>query len=88
MVLFCRARSDAAITFREPVERDFLRSGARKAYLVPKHEILRGQFDLEDMRDVLRANDTATLEETQRKSAVGHWNVMRTVVPGKVWELW
>jgi hypothetical protein len=87
MVLFCRARSDAAITFREPVERDFLRSGARKAYLVPRHEIGMATFDLEDAGDVLRANDTGRLEETQRRSAVGHWKVMRTVVPGKIWEL-
>lgn len=88
MVFFCRAHSEAPITFREPVERDFLRSGARKAYLVPKHEILREEFDLKDVGDVLRANNTAMLEETQQKSAVGHWNVMRTVVPGKIWELW
>lgn len=88
MVLFCRSRSEEPITFRKPVERDFLRSGARKAYLVPQHEILRKEFDLEDVWDVLRANDTASLEATQRRSAVGHWNVMRTVVPGKVWELW
>ncbi|KFX97789.1 hypothetical protein V490_02636 [Pseudogymnoascus sp. VKM F-3557] len=88
MVFFCRAHSEAPITFREPVERDYLRSGARKAYLVPKHEILREEFDLKDVGDVLRANNTAMLEETQQKSAVGHWNVMRTVVPGKIWELW
>lgn len=88
MVLFCRARSETPITFRAPVERDFLRSGARKAYLVPKHEILRGEFELEDMEDVLRANGTQRLVETQSRSAVGHWNVMRTVVPGKIWELW
>ncbi|KFY11669.1 hypothetical protein V492_04338 [Pseudogymnoascus sp. VKM F-4246] len=88
MVLFCRARSKELITFREPVERDFLRSGSRKAYLVPQHEILRDEFDLEDMGNVLRSNDTVALEETQRRSAVGHWNVMRTVVPGKIWELW
>ena len=87
MVLSCRARSEAPITFREPVERDFLRSGARQVYLVPKHEIELSTFDLEDMEDVLRRNDTSRLVETQSKSAVGHWNVMRTVMPGKVWEM-
>ena len=88
MVLFCRARSAAPITFREPLERDFLRSGARKAYLVPRHEIALAAFDLEDGGDVLRRNDTGRLVATQTRSAVGHWNVMRTVVPGKIWELW
>lgn len=55
---------------------------------MPQHEIDLSTFNLEDMDDVLRKNNTEKLTETQRKSAVGHWNVMRDVVPGKIWELW
>jgi len=65
-----------------------LRSGARQAYLVPKHEIALERFALGDGEDVLRINSTERVSETQTKSAVGHWKVMRTVVPGKIWELW
>jgi len=86
--VFCHTNSSAPLTFRQPIEADFLRSGARKVYLVPEHEIGLDAFDLENMEDVLRLANRERLVETQMKSAVGHWEVMRTVVPGKIWELW
>ena len=67
---------------------DFLGSGARQEYMMPKIEIPLETVDTLDMSDVLRVNNTMRLTETQRKSAVGHWRVMRTVLPPKIWELW
>ena len=37
MVIFC-TNSDSPLTFRTPNEKDMLGSGARKMYLLPKHE--------------------------------------------------
>lgn len=88
MVLFCRARSSAPVTFRDPIVADFLGSGARQEYMMPKIEIPLETVDRLDMSDVLRVNSTIRLTETQRKSAVGHWRVMRTVLPPTIWELW
>ena len=88
MVLFCRANSAAAVTFREPIPADFLGSGSRQEYMVPKIEMPLDSVDTEDMSDVLTVRNTMRLTTSQRKSAVGHWEVMRTVLPPKIWELW
>ncbi len=102
MVMFCRASTSggwwfpsAPLSFREPVTADFLGSGARQGYLVPQHEIslesilteAEEVLDREDW-DVLTRENRGRLKETQKKSAIGHWRVMRTVLPEKVWELW
>jgi hypothetical protein len=112
MVIFCTkplssnppsttAASEKQITFRKPVEKDFLGSNARRAYLMPKWEI--GAEELKEMGglgkggkekeermelDILRKNDTDRLMDWQVKSAVGHWGVMRGVLPGGVWIDW
>lgn len=88
MVLFCRANSAASVTFRDPVPADFLGSGSRQEYMMPKIEVPLDSVDKEDMSDVLMANNTMRLTASQRKSALGHWRVMRTVLPPKIWELW
>lgn len=86
VVIFCK-RSEGPLVFRDPVAGDFLRSRARNMYLVPRHEITLGDFKAED-RGLLMANGTAELEAGQEASAIGHWGVMRTVIPPGVWELW
>lgn len=37
---------------------------------------------------VLRKGKTGVLERGQRASAVGHWAIMRRVLPRGVWENW
>ncbi|KAM3074977.1 hypothetical protein ACMFMG_007560 [Clarireedia jacksonii] len=110
MVIFCTkplssnppstiAASEKQITFRKPVETDFLGSNARRAFLMPKWEI--GAEELKGMGgegkgsknegielDILRKNDTEKLMDWQVKSAVGHWGVMRGVLPGGIWIDW
>lgn len=89
MVVFCHAQNTrSGVHFRKPVEADYLGSPSIKAYLVPKFEIPLEGIDISDLSDVLRMNNTRRLAETQKKSAMGHWRVMRTVLPPKVWELW
>ncbi|KAJ9502145.1 hypothetical protein H2202_002209 [Exophiala xenobiotica] len=85
MVFFCR-KSDSPINFRRPVEADFLGSNARREYMLPTHEISPSSFDASV--DVLRSGKTKQLEKWQAQSAIGHWRVMRTVLPAAVWNNW
>lgn len=86
MVFFCRKPATEAVKFRKPVEADFLGSGLRKAYMFPQHEIKASEFKADG--DILTINNAGLLEKYQTKSAVGHWKVMRTVLPDGVWENW
>jgi hypothetical protein len=85
MVFFCR-KSDVPIKFRRPVEADFLESNARREYMLPTHEISPSSFDASV--DILRSGKTKQLEKWQAQSAIGHWRVMRTVLPAAVWNNW
>lgn len=88
MVIFCTNEA-AEITFRKPVTSDYLGSRARKTFLVPQYEIKSAYFEeQEGDGGVLSKNDTLRLTKWQEKSAVGHWNVMRFVLPALVWEGW
>lgn len=86
MVFFCKKQAGAPVTFRAPVEADFLGSAARREFLVPKHEIMPEVFD--SSVDVLKKGKTKELEKWQAQSAMGHWKVMRTVLPDAIWENW
>jgi hypothetical protein len=88
MVIFC-TKSSEPITFRTILESDYLGSGARRQFLKPKYEIEAGIFEeREGDGEVLSSNDTLRLTEWQQKSAVGHWRVMRTVLPDEIWQSW
>ncbi|TLD12411.1 uncharacterized protein PgNI_04220 [Pyricularia grisea] len=88
MVIFCRkTETSTPLTFREPIEKDMLDSVSRVHFLLPKHEVLESEF-LSNETSVLRRNNTQILEKWHKKSAMGHWEVMRTVVPLQIWESW
>ena len=92
MVMFCH-NSEEAFTFRNPVEADYLGSQARRFHLLPKHEIAYSFFagrtgDGDGKVKILRKGKTQALEVWQRESAVGHWGIMRTVLPDVIWENW
>jgi hypothetical protein len=58
-------------------------------FLMPKHEIKGSVFETQEGDgEVLSRNSTKRLSKWQQTSAVGHWNVMRTVLPSEVWENW
>ncbi|KAL8418848.1 hypothetical protein RB594_002161 [Gaeumannomyces avenae] len=86
MVFFCQ-KSEGRITFRNPTQQDTLGSIARDSYLLPKHEVLESDF-LASEESILARNSTDQLVKWHEKSALGHWEIMRTVIPGPVWEAW
>ncbi|KAI1498808.1 S-adenosyl-L-methionine-dependent methyltransferase [Biscogniauxia marginata] len=91
VIIFCTKSSSGgkeAITFRKPVEADYLQSLARKAYLLPQHEVPDSAFSTHDEVGILRANETEKLAKWHDQSALGHWAVMRTVLPKEIWQLW
>lgn len=87
MVIFCR-KTAGDIAFRRPAEEDFLRSRARHAFLEPKHEVQEADFLTGDDKGILMRNNTAKVTQWHQKSALGHWKIMRTVLPAKIWERW
>ncbi|KAE8444237.1 hypothetical protein EG329_000737 [Mollisiaceae sp. DMI_Dod_QoI] len=100
MVIFCTNASPFSksassqgqkLTFRKPTDRDFLGSGARKMYLLPQHEVEESVFEMKEGdvdEGVLLRNGTERFRVWQQKSALGHWAVMRTVLPAEIWEDW
>ncbi|KAI4215407.1 MAG: hypothetical protein LQ351_002307 [Letrouitia transgressa] len=90
-------------TFRPPTEADFLGSEARRRHLLPQHEVawddpvLQAHHDddgdpiIITSEELAReaAADAGTEHQRERLAgAVGHWAVMRTVLPDVVWEMW
>ena len=88
MVVFCR-KTTAGLRFRAATRKDFLKSQAREMFLQPKHEVQILDF-LGSERDgvLLRNNNTEMMRSWHETSALGHWEVMRTVLPAKMWEMW
>lgn len=58
-------------------------------FLLPIHEVDYAVFEeKEEDGGVLSKNDTERFRGWQQKSALGHWAVMRTVLPSEIWEGW
>lgn len=90
MVIFCQ-NSPTRLTFRPPTPGDYLGSGARQQFLLPRWEIDPATFGRgrgEEEEVLLRTGRTAELERHQTRSAVDHWAIMRRVLPAEVWQLW
>ncbi len=88
MVIFC-TNAASEIKFRKPTTADFLGSQARKMFLLPQHEVMGSVFaEIKGDGGVLSKNDTERFRPWQQKSALGHWAVMRTVIPEEIWEDW
>ncbi|KAI5843416.1 S-adenosyl-L-methionine-dependent methyltransferase [Morchella snyderi] len=86
MVIFC-TRSEKPYTFRAPTRADFLGSYAREQFLFPKYEInLEHYFSNSSKGILLNDRSIGSLVAWQQTSALGHWKVIRTVVPPSVWE--
>ncbi|CAG8974515.1 hypothetical protein HYALB_00009050 [Hymenoscyphus albidus] len=98
MVIFCTKEAHfpssssepKTIEFNNPKAKDYLGSRARKEFLVPRFEVLPQHFAPreEGEMEVLRKNETERFEGWQQTSAMGHWTVMRRVLPQEVWEGW
>ncbi|KAL8780721.1 MAG: hypothetical protein Q9213_006334 [Squamulea squamosa] len=87
LVMFCR-RAGGSFSFRQPTYADFLGSQARQYHLLPQHEVNRDLLLNRHRQGVIRKNNTQDLAKAQMNSALGHWKVMRSVLPDAVWENW
>ncbi|TRX95668.1 hypothetical protein FHL15_003626 [Xylaria flabelliformis] len=87
VMIFC-LKTDDKITFRKPVEADYLKSISRRQFLVPQHEVPLSAFSSREEVGILRSNETEKLAKWHDKSALRHWDVMRTVIPGEIWNQW
>ncbi|KAK3384344.1 S-adenosyl-L-methionine-dependent methyltransferase [Lasiosphaeria ovina] len=87
MVIFC-TKMTRPISFREPTARDLLNSPSREAFLSPRNEVKDTDFVAGQDESILTRNDTQKLTKWHETSALGHWTVMRTVLPPVVWEAW
>lgn len=90
VIVFCTksGSQDSDIVFRQPVESDLLQSQTRRVFLVPKHEVFDSNFQSTEEARIVRRNDTEQLAQWHAESAIGHWTVMRGVIPPKVWAQW
>lgn len=86
MVIFC-VKTKRAITFREPEEKDYLGSIARHNFLWPKDK-MEVKYEYVEGAGVMGKKDVGELEKFHEEGAVSHWRIMRTVLPGGVWEMW
>lgn len=82
-----------SVRFRRAEIKDLLDSPARRAFLMPKHEIQLDAFGtMEDVEEVggLLYNKGAheRFKAWHESSALGHWSVMRTVLDNEAWENW
>ncbi|KAI1291453.1 S-adenosyl-L-methionine-dependent methyltransferase [Xylaria venustula] len=87
VMIFC-VKTDDEITFRRPVESDYLQSLARRQFLVPQHEVPLSAISARDEVGTLRVNETETLAKWHDQSALRHWEVMRNVIPSEIWNQW
>lgn len=88
MVIYCTKTADRPLTFRKAVAADMLQSRTREHFLPPRNEVFDSDFKAEGEVQTLRRNDTSILEKFHEQSALGHWEIMRTVLPDMVWENW
>ncbi|KAF3480094.1 uncharacterized protein GIQ15_05441 [Arthroderma uncinatum] len=89
MTIFCK-KTPGPIKFRTPVPSDYLGTYSRKESLVPRLEFSPGSFskDPEGNTDALGPTVPKELAYWQFQGAIGHWHVMRSVLPASVWENW
>jgi hypothetical protein len=91
IIFYCRKKRQD-FSFREPVHADYLMTMARNDALVPRYKVDTSMFDLTGERDgigkVLSSDDVSVLKKWRAQGAIGHWEVMRTVLPPVVWENW
>lgn len=73
------------------MEADYLNSGTRRYHLLPQHEIDAAVFakggEPEGL-EILKRGSTKKIQAFHKDSAVGHWGIMRTVLPDSLWENW
>ncbi len=80
LVTFC---SNLLVTFRRAEKQDFLGSLSRLEYLSPTYQV-----NLQDKADAQILESGEVLDRMQHPMAIGHWYLMRKLLPSRVWENW
>lgn len=100
VMLFCTSPPSPSspappVTFRKPVAADYLGSRMREMMLMPTVEVRFDELERgadgkggEKGEGLLMRNGTEKFREWQLRGAMGHWDVMRTVLPAEIWEGW
>jgi hypothetical protein len=91
MVIFCKKTTASPLRLRHPTTADFLGSKSRESYLLPKHEIDPAVFEnayAPKGQRILKVGQTDIVQAYGTQSAIGHWKIMRTVLPDEIWENW
>lgn len=89
MIIFCK-KTTTPLKFRQVVEADYLGSHTRKRDLFPEFEVDQAIFEPKDGEEntLIGVNTPSQLQEWQYQSAVGHWGIMRLLLPSSLWEKW
>ncbi|KAL9027828.1 MAG: hypothetical protein Q9196_003710 [Gyalolechia fulgens] len=87
LVLFCR-KVAGSFRFRQATREDFLGSQARQHHLPPRYEVDPEYLTKRYGNDIITKRNSRELEKAQYQGALGHWKVMRSVLPDAVWENW
>lgn len=94
LVFFCRKNAEAPLPrFRQPAERDYLDSPSRRAYLLPQYEVGSSSLytrpdGMEGEAEVLTWRNMGEVTKWDWDNAIGHWRIMRDVLPAAFWENW
>ncbi|CAI4219879.1 unnamed protein product [Parascedosporium putredinis] len=87
----CRVFREAEKPSKDKIEesgQDFINAVIFCRKTADPHEIDLAEFDSTEDVGLLFSNGTRELAQSQEHSAMGHWDVMRIVLPAKIWELW
>jgi hypothetical protein len=93
MVIYC-TKSTANIEFRMTTNEDYLGSMARRKFLPPDESLemqlveIGGQDRRWTHEEILQRGNESIVEEYHSEAAIRHWEIMRTVMPAGIWELW
>jgi hypothetical protein len=93
LVIFCVNSAEMwPLTFRKPVEADYLGSRSRRQFLLPKKELEIALTDVDEAMPILleehAISKTPLWPKEQLEAAKRHWRLMRVLVPDVVWLNW
>ncbi|KAF2733821.1 S-adenosyl-L-methionine-dependent methyltransferase [Polyplosphaeria fusca] len=94
MVVFCvkndHDKGKFAIHFRESDKEDWGESIARANFLDPKPNLEISYDFLAEKQGgkIMKQGNVGELEKWHKQGAVSHWKIMRSVLPGPIWEMW
>lgn len=100
LVIFCKPSTTSKLEFRAPQRSDYLGTGSRENYLMPKFEVHASAFELQDSatgessaapaHDATDSSleDKQQLVQSQTSNAMRHWEFMRALLPAGIWTSW